>query len=565
MLDDALLQKILIEKAYLSQEDMLQSAQLATQDDVPLQQSLINNNVLTKALLGQAVGEYFGYQYVDLQKQKVDDDIFFQIPESMAVSQQIVAFGKANGTVQVAIVDPTKTEIIDVLEKRFDTSIQVFITLVQDIAYALKRYKKDIKAAYESLLDTISDDTTEDIEADDAVEGLTAHVANLILNNAERNGTSDIHIEPYERKSLVRFRVDGVLSDRLEMDLDMHSRVMTRIKVLSRMRTDEHRAAQDGKFRFVSDAGEAIDVRVSVVPTKYGENVVMRLLSSHGRQFTLTNLGLVGHDLEKVKENIKNPHGMILVTGPTGSGKTTTLYAVMKLLNKRDVNIATIEDPIEYDISGVTQIQVNTKTNLTFAQGLRSIVRQDPDIIMVGEIRDEETAGIGVNSALTGHLVLSTLHTNDAPTSLPRLLDMQVEPFLVASTVNIIIAQRLVRVICASCKASHVITDQEKKILQDNGEREAFLSRIGVSLDNLRLYKGNGCKVCGDTGYAGRIGIFEVMIMDEQMRQLVVNHSDSDSIKAAARQKGMTTMLEDGIRKVLDGVTTLEEVLRVAM
>jgi type II secretory ATPase GspE/PulE/Tfp pilus assembly ATPase PilB-like protein len=390
-------------------------------------------------------------------------------------------------------------------------------------------------------------------------------MVNLLLQYGYDSKASDIHIEPYEKKILVRFRIDGVMHDVLDIPKEFLDLILTRIKILARLRTDEHRTSQDGKLRFKSD-GERVDVRVSIIPITQGENVVMRLLSAKNRQFTLKDLGLGKNDMKKVNRSIKHPHGMILVTGPTGSGKTTTLYAVLRMLNRRDIHISTIEDPVEYDIEGVSQIQVNMKTDLSFAKGLRSLVRQDPDIIMVGEIRDEETAGIAVNSALTGHLVLSTLHTNDAATTLPRLLDMDIEPFLVSSTVNVAIAQRLIRKICNKCKVSYTLNAEEVKILDANSAVKEICKIKGYTdLKKMRLYKGKGCKVCGETGYHGRIGVFEILEMTEEIKQLIVKRATSDEILTLAKKQGMTTMLEDGIEKVLNGDTSIEEVLRVTV
>ena len=385
-----------------------------------------------------------------------------------------------------------------------------------------------------------------------------------MLDYGQENKSSDIHLEPHSKNIVVRFRIDGIMHDVLEIPKQLSDLMLSRIKILAKMRTDVHRAAMDGKLRHKTDE-ETIDVRVSIVPVTQGENVVMRLLSVKSRKFNLSDLGFSGNDLKKVKRTIKNPHGMILVTGPTGSGKTTTLYAVLKLLNQREVHISTIEDPVEYDIEGVSQIQVNPKTNLTFSKGLRAIVRQDPDIIMVGEIRDEETAGIAVNAALTGHLVLSTLHTNDSATALPRLLDMGVEPFLVGSTVNIVIAQRLVRKICEKCRASYMLTSGERKLIElAPAIYDACKLKGSADLTNIRLYKGNGCKVCANTGYSGRVGVFEVLQMTEAVKELIMKHATSSEIKKYALGEGMVTMLEDGIEKVIQGVTTLSEVLRVA-
>jgi len=305
--------------------------------------------------------------------------------------------------------------------------------------------------------------------------------------------------------------------------------------------------------------GEKVDVRVSIVPVTEGENVVMRLLSAKSRQYNLADLGLSDKDRAKIESAIEKPHGMILVTGPTGSGKTTTVYAMLKILNTRDVHISTIEDPVEYEIEGTSQIQVNSVTNLTFAKGLRAIVRQDPDIIMVGEIRDEETADIAVNSAMTGHLVLSTLHANDAATTLPRLLDMKIEPFLVASTVNIIIAQRLIRKICEKCRLSYEFSDEEKRML---GAHPHLAAMLEPKMSGARLYRGKGCQVCANTGFLGRIGIFEILEMSESIKELVARRATSSEIMEAARKEGMISMLEDGVTKVLAGATTLLEVIR---
>ena len=332
--------------------------------------------------------------------------------------------------------------------------------------------------------------------------------------------------------------------------------MITRLKVLSGLRTDEHQAAQDGRFKVVVDKDTTVDVRISITPTYYGENAVMRILAQQSESFTIENLGFSKENYNRIIRAIKKPYGMILATGPTGSGKTSTLYTIIRTLSTPEVSIITIEDPIEYSINGIEQIQVNPRTGLTFADGLRSVLRQDPNIIMVGEIRDQETAGIAVNAALTGHLLLSTLHTNDAVTTLPRLIDMKVEPFLIASTVNVAIGQRLVRKICADCKMKYTISDTELKSLMEV---------IPVKLLNhhKEFYKGKGCAKCGDTGYKGRTGIHEVLEMTPDIREAVMRRSDADEIQKIAIKEGMQTMLEDGFQKALEGVTTIEEILRV--
>jgi type IV pilus assembly protein PilB len=366
---------------------------------------------------------------------------------------------------------------------------------------------------------------------------------------------SDVHIDPIETGVVVRFRVDGILHDVLLLPKRIHALLVTRIKVLSELRTDEHQAAQDGRFRLVSE-GEPIDIRVSIVPTFYGETVVMRLLVGRARAFALEELGFGPADLKKMEANYKKSYGMILSTGPTGSGKTTTLYSVLQQLNQRAISIITIEDPVEYAIPGITQIQVNPQTNLTFAHGLRSIVRQDPNIIMVGEIRDEETAGIAVNAAMTGHLLLSTLHTNDAAVTLPRLLDMGIEPFLIASTVNIAVGQRLVRKLCKKCATTRKLTSVEQQSLRGLIPSGAF-TRLK------EFAEPKGCATCDKTGFSGRIGIYEVLEMSERIRHMIMQRENAEQIRKAAAEEGMTSMLLDGLKKAAAGITSLSEVLRV--
>jgi type II secretory ATPase GspE/PulE/Tfp pilus assembly ATPase PilB-like protein len=370
---------------------------------------------------------------------------------------------------------------------------------------------------------------------------------------------SDIHFQPREKFLVLRYRIDGITHNFFNIPIELRDEIISRIKILSNLRIDEHFAAQDGRFRFFLDDNSYFDVRVSIMPTYYGENAILRLLVSPGQKFTLENLGLSPRDLEEVKKAISRPYGMILATGPTGSGKTTMLYTILNVLNTEGVHIITIEDPVEYAIPGVTQIQVNPQTNLTFGKGLRAILRQDPDIIMVGEIRDNETAAIAVNAALTGHLLLSTLHTNDAPSAVVRLLELGVEPYLIASTVNVVIGQRLVRKICEYCKKERQIKEIEIESL-----KELLPQRTLLELKNVKnVSYGEGCKNCNNTGYFGRTGVYEVLTIDDEIRELILKRSSSAEIKEKAIERGMTTMLEDGIRKVINGITTIEEVLRV--
>ncbi|MBU1159753.1 GspE/PulE family protein, partial [Patescibacteria group bacterium] len=400
------------------------------------------------------------------------------------------------------------------------------------------------------------------------------------------NKASDIHIEPLGNIVSVRFRIDGVLHEVANYPINIHEKIVFRIKIMSKLRTDEHSSAQDGRFDYaphtdITDYNRSsrsvksvaisenqrhvFDVRVSVMPITNGENVVMRLLSERSRRLSLEDLGLWADDFEKVKRAASKPYGMLLTVGPTGSGKTTTLYALLQILNKPEVNIMTIEDPVEYDIERVQQTQVNMKKNLNFTTGLRSIVRQDPDIIMVGEIRDNETADIAINAAMTGHLLLSTLHANDAATAFPRLIEMGIEPFLVASSVNIIIAQRLVRKICEQCRQSYFLSQEEIDLIKSEPNLLNVVEQISGEKDisKIRFFKGSGCKTCNNVGYRGRTGIFEVMEVNDDIRPLIIQKASSDVIYKKAKETGMDSMLHDGVMKIFQGVTTLNEVIRV--
>ncbi len=558
-LDDKKIKQILLGQHYISEKDAEKAEEYAKKNKTNFIDYLFSENILTNGLYRQAIAEYYGVPSLDMRKIKIDSEVFSLIPELVAEANQVIAVSKSEKGVRIGMVNPRDIETKHLIEKRVGDIIIPYYIDPQDLKNALENYRSDIKTEFNKIIAQLKDSEI----SNEIKDALTVKIVDTLLQYGYQNKSSDIHIEPHEKKIVVRFRIDGIMHEVLEIPKEFSELIISRIKILSKMRTDEHKAAQDGKLRFKYE-DESVDVRVSIVPVSQGENIVMRLLSAKSRQFSLTNLGLSNNDYKKVKEAIKHPHGMILVTGPTGSGKTTSLYAVLKILNKTEVHISTIEDPIEYDIEGISQIQVNTKTNLTFAKGLRAIVRQDPDIIMVGEIRDEETASIAVNSALTGHLVLSTFHTNDAATALPRLLDMNVEPFLVASTINIIIAQRLVRKICEKCRASYNLAPEEISLIENDPKMKAVFKKKKVdNLKNIRVYKSVGCPVCGNTGYSGRLGVFEALEINEEIKKLVLARASSDEIADMAKKSGMTTMFEDGIDKVLKGETTLEEVLRV--
>ncbi len=376
----------------------------------------------------------------------------------------------------------------------------------------------------------------------------------LIIEEANKLRASDIHIDPQADFLFVRYRVDGVLQEMHKISKDIHSEIISRIKILSGLRTDEHQSAQDGRFRHTLINGCPVDVRVSITPTYYGENTVLRLLSDTSVEFSLENLDFSESNRKKIQSALMRPYGMILVTGPTGSGKTSTLYTLIKKLNTREVSIVTIEDPVEYAISGITQIQANAKSGLTFANGLRSILRQDPNIIMIGEIRDGETAGIAVNTALTGHLILSTLHTNDAATTLPRLTDMKIEPYLISSTVNLVIGQRLLRRICLNCRQEDSTSDLEYKSLMKN---------LKLPKNKIKFYKGIGCEKCNFSGFLGRVGVHEVLVPTIKIREAILEKKSADEIRNLAIKQGMTTIMQDGLEKAAQGITSLPEVLKM--
>ncbi len=381
-------------------------------------------------------------------------------------------------------------------------------------------------------------------------------IVNQIIENAYNHRASDIHIDPGKQGVNVRLRVDGVLQDAESFPKGLHAEIISRIKILAGLRIDEHQAAQDGRFRWDENLPAPVDVRVSVVPTYYGENAVLRLLSDQAAEFNLDALGFSKLNQEKILRAIKKPYGMILATGPTGSGKTTTLYTLIKMISNKEVSIVTVEDPIEYSLEGIHQIQVNSRTGLTFANGLRSILRQDPNIIMVGEIRDQETAGLAVNTALTGHLLFSTLHTNDAATTLPRLLDLHIEPYLIASTVNVAIGQRLLRKICGFCRTEKKLSLEESKRLI-----EAFGLKNKSELPV--FYYGRGCEKCSQSGYRGRIGVHEVLLLDQTIRDAILRKATAGEIQKLAVGQGMVTMFQDGAGKAAAGITTIEEVFRM--
>lgn len=551
VIPDEQLKKLLVEIKILDEKGITSLQEFADNSHVTFEEALLEKNIISDENLGIVIANSLKIPFVSLAKISIPEEVFHIVPEKTARKQKVIAFARDASGIKIAMANPTNTDIIDLLTKKTRATIIPHFATERDINNTFYIFKKDLQKAFDDLMKT-----TGGIE--NIVDAPVAKIVDLLIDYAYLDKVSDIHIEPQEKNALVRFRIDGILHDVLYYPKNLHDRIVTRIKVASRLRTDEHLSAQDGKMRMKMDT-EYLDLRISIIPIVDGEKIVMRLLSSDTKRISLIDLGMNETDLAKVSNAFNRSFGMILSTGPTGSGKSTSIYSILKILNTREKNITTIEDPVEYRIKGVNQIQVNTKTNLTFAAGLRSILRQDPNVVFVGEIRDSETAGIAVNAALTGHLVLSTLHTNDAATALPRLTDMKVEPFLVASTVNIIIAQRLIRKICEMCKTSLDISQAD---LAKNISMDMIKKHFGTKKD-IRVYRGAGCKVCHSTGYSGRVGLFEVLEVSKKVKELIAEKADSDVIAAQAIKEGMTTMLDDGLQKVVKGVTTLEEVFRV--
>jgi type IV pilus assembly protein PilB len=527
---------------------------------------LISRNNITAEYFSNLSASYFGVERANLAARKIDESILRLLSEDLARQKRAVIFGREkDGALDAAMEDPSDLLTIEFLTRHLNAKIKPFLATQDDLNRAFALYGRKLSLDFKRIIEeNIQASLRAKIqgkeEKEAALELPIVAIADNLVSYAISLRASDIHIEILEDGILIRYRIDGVLHEIIRVPKEVHPSIVARIKLLSGLKLDEHAKPQDGRFRYKM-GGDVIDIRVSVMPTFYGEKVEMRLLSAAQRPLSLEELGMFEDHIRIMRENIKKTYGMVLVTGPTGSGKTTTLYSILNILNRPDVNIVTVEDPIEYDMKYINQTQINPLAGITFASGLRSLLRQDPNIIMVGEIRDDETAEIGVQSALTGHLVLSTLHTNDAPTAVPRLIDMKVPPFLVAAVLNAVLAQRLVRRVCLDCIVSYPPTPELIASVK-NQMRE--LKIPGEFRAPKVLYRGTGCQACGHTGYRGRLAIFEILDATEDVRKLIVSPEFTlDNLRDSAHKQKMITMFEDGLRKSEKGMTTLDEVLRV--
>lgn len=550
-----ILKKIIVSSGFVQEKDFETAAKTALELDKDPIDVLIFRGLINEETVGKLVSEYYEVPFANIRRVNIDPEVLELIPEKMARMYRIIPFAKVGSEVKLAMENPEDFEALEFAKRQTKLKVTPYYTTKDDLARGLGQYKKGIKQDFEKIIsENVEKIGVQEEDLAKAAEKVPIiKILDSIFGYALTERASDIHVETQEDEVVVRFRIDGVLRDITKFPKGVELALIARIKILSDLKIDEHRIPQDGRYKFKVDE-EAVSLRISIIPGFYGENVVMRLLQETNRPSSLEELGLSGHNLEIIRQNITRPHGMVLVTGPTGSGKTTTLYSVLNILNTVEVKICTTEDPIEYAVGRVTQIQVNPKTGLDFAASLRALMRHDPDIIMVGEIRDKETAEIAIHSALTGHLVLSTLHTNTAAGAIPRFLDMGAENFLLASTVNAIAAQRLVRKICSSCVVKYDPPDVViKKLSKD----------LGVSLSAQKFYKGKGCVQCNNKGYTGRIGIFEVLDVTDKIKELIIQKVTSDEIQKAAIAEGMVTMLQDGLDKVSSGLTTIEEVIRV--
>ena len=556
--------ELLVQKNRISASQLRQARERARRSGGRVGDEIAKLGYLEQAELTDFVAKQYGLPAIDLGEFEIDRDIVRLIPEDVARKHCVIAINRAGSTLVLAITDPSNLVVID--EIKFltgynvemviasESGIRGAIDLCYDDAADLDSVMADLDLEESELIQGDQDADVDDL-ARESEDAPVVKLVNLILSDAVKRGASDIHIEPYERLFRVRYRIDGLLYEVMKPPLQLRHAVTSRVKIMAELDIAERRLPQDGRFKLRLGRDKEMDFRVSTLPTLFGEKVVMRLLDKSNLQLDMTKLGFAESQLERFQDCIHRPYGMVLVTGPTGSGKTTTLYSALSELNQTSENISTAEDPVEFNLVGINQVQMHEDIGLNFAASLRSFLRQDPDIIMVGEIRDFETAEIAIKAALTGHLVLSTLHTNDAPSTVNRLLNMGIEPFLVASSVNCILAQRLARCICPDCRE-----------IDESATPEALLA-AGLTepeIQNVTFYHGRGCKNCSDTGYKGRLAVYEIMEITDELKEFVLNGASAMEVKREAIREGMMTLRRSSLNKLLEGVTTLQEVLRVS-
>jgi len=557
--------------------DILQKKQLISPDEIEkitniqkhsaldVQKIIIQQEILKKDEMLLAIAEEIRTNYVNLKEVEIDPGIAALIPEEMARRHQIIALEKQDNTLIVSMANPLDVFAHDEIKIRLGYEIEANLSYGEDIDNVLNEIFGGSSEDWEKVVDKVENvEVTvlkDEIENDEDISAISKSeeapiiaLVNLILLRAIKEKASDIHVEPFDEKQLkIRYRIDGILRDVMSLSRKLHLPVISRVKIMSELDIAERRLPQDGRIQ-VNANGRKINIRVSTIPTVSGESAVLRILDPSSILLELESLGFSENILPKFRSLIQKPNGIILVTGPTGSGKSTTLYTALNILNSKEKKIMTIEDPVEYRLKGISQIQAKPKIGLTFAAGLRSFLRQDPDIMLVGEIRDKETAEIAVQAALTGHMVLSTLHTNDAPSSVVRLIDMGLESFLISASIIGVLAQRLVRKICPKCKEEIKMTTKTEKILRNNG----------IELENVKLFQGKGCSNCNGTGYKGRVAIFELMMITENIKELIGKNATTNLLREQAIKEGMKLLKDDGFEKIRQGITTIDEIVRVA-
>jgi type IV pilus assembly protein PilB len=576
------IEELLVQGGLLTAQQLAAAEVDAAKQSKPLIAYIAANNLVSEEDLTRISAAAMGVPYANLANVTIPAEVTQMLAKDTAETYMAVPFGMMNGQLAVGMLDPTNIQAVDFLSRKLGQTVSVYLVSRASIDHMLGQLRNDVAADVASAMDVASVDDHPKVEnkaglGDLVQDAPITRALNAILDYAAQSKASDIHIEPREHELKIRYRVDGILQETMTLPKNIEPALISRIKILSNLRIDEHRIPQDGQFQ-ISSTGHEIDLRIAISPVVWGEQVVIRLLDKTGTVLTLDSLGFRGRAARLITEGIHKPHGLTLSTGPTGSGKSTTLYAIVQDLKDVSINIVTLEDPVEYKMDGINQIQVNADVGLTFASGLRSILRQDPNVVLVGEIRDKETSELAVQAALTGHVVLSTIHTNSAAGVLPRLLDMGIEPFLIASTVNTVIGQRLVRKLCEKCKEPYDTTEAETKSIlstlenilpKTKAELEKAKKDVGYDIlptadqKNFKLYKAVGCRACVK-GYKGRIGIYEVFSMTPDMEKMLLSHATTTEIQGQATKDGMLTMKQDGYFKALNAFTTLEEVARVA-